>query len=224
MHAFNLEFRALRISLRRSHFPAVCIPEAQTHRNSAFSGKEHGEFAVAKRLIRKISSHPKVFDSLLVPCVKIAIASYTAEAEKVLTFKIRAVTPTKNLKRKMILLAWFYVFGNIKLSFQLAILTIADKFAVDPQIDIGSDGAEMRYDIFSCPVIRNHERTPVGPGMIVFDRHVRRIVTKLVLPRIAHIDISRVTVSVKLPYTRNRHLRPIAVIEIRLLKIHRTSI
>ena len=55
--------------------------------------------------------------------------------------------------------------------------------------------------------------------MVFLYGNMRRIVAEFFPPRIAHIDIYRVTVTVHFPYPGNGNLPPFALIEVRNVKI-----
>ena len=79
----------------------------------------------------------------------------------------------------------------------------------------------MHEDIpVTAPVLRYLHRTAIGPDMILELRYVRRIILEEIAPRIAYIDIQRITVTVEFPNSRKRHRAPSAVIIVHLIIIH----
>ena len=71
---------------------------------------------------------------LLVAGIEEAVASETREAEEVLVFEVCAVAPAENLQGKAVG-ARFKELCNVEFCLELAVLAVANEFAVDPQIN-----------------------------------------------------------------------------------------
>ena len=82
----------------------------------------------------------------------------------------------------------------------------------------------MCYDVPAFPLGRDCERLSVGAAVVVYLRDIRRIVPELVLPRVFHIDIGRISVAVEFPDSGNRHFVPSFVVELRSLEALRPSV
>ena len=149
---------------------------------------------------------------------------YTCITEKVLVFQIRTVTPTEYLESDKILLSRLQITGQVEFSFQFAILAITYEFPVHPYIHIRTDRTEMSDNVFSAPRSRHRYFLPVRTDMILFGRHIRRIVLILITPRETGIHIDRVTISVQFPYPGHLHIIPTFIIETDFPKIGRTLV
>ena len=171
----------------------------------------------------QIWSEANILDVFLVTCVKIAVTSYARVAEEVLIFQITAVAPAEYLEGNHVFTR-FQVVGQVELGFQFAVFAISYVTSVHPKVHVGSYRAEMRKNLFAFPVGGKDDFFPVRAYVIVFCRHLRRIVFELASPGISYVDIDRVTVTVQLPNARHLKVIPTFVVEISLIKVGRSCI
>ena len=80
----------------------------------------------------QIGSYADILNAFFVAGVEIAITCNSMIAEEVLVFQIATVAPTEHLECDEIFLSRFQVGSQIKLCFQFAVFTIADKLSIYP--------------------------------------------------------------------------------------------
>ena len=131
----------------------------------------------------------------------------SGKAPEVLVLQISSVTPAENLKGNEILTAT-HIFRNVKTGLKLAVLAISDLLAVDPHTHIGRCRAYVKENVISAPACVQIESAPVLADIIMLICRYRRIVLVMSAPRISHIDIYRVPVSVQFPHPGHRHCAP----------------
>ena len=156
--------------------------------------------------------------------IEVAVARHAAETPEILTLEVGPVAPAEDLECNQILLAGYHELGKVELAFELAVLAVADKFAVDPQVDIRGHGAEMGDDLASLPRSRNLDLAPVRAYVIVLYGNNGRIVLILVTPSVVDVDIQRVAIAVQFPDTGDGHCAPGLVVEVRLPEIRRPAV
>ena len=132
--------------------------------------------------------------------------------EEILVFKIGAIAPAEHLQGEHVL-SRLHVSGDIELRLQPAVFAVTHEFSVDPQIHVGCHGAEMGDDLFPVPVCRYVDSLSVRSYVVLLFRNVRRIVAVVPSPRVADVQVDRISVSVQLPDAWHRHLPPVCVIE-----------
>ena len=160
----------------------------------------------------------------MVAGVEVAITTHTGVAEEVLILQVGSITPTEHLECDQVLLSRLQVAGEVELSLQFAILAVAHVLSVHPQIHVGGYGAEVRHDLLAFPVGGHHDLPAVGTDMILFGRHLRRVVLELLTPSVAHIDIDRVAIAIKFPYGGHLHVVPSLVVIAYPPEVGRTSL
>ena len=107
---------------------------------------------------------------VLVPCEKVTVTGESAKAEKVLILQISTVTPAEYLEGKEVFLSRFYILGNVKFRFQLAVLAVSHISAVHPDIYIGCHGTYMQEHVLAVPAGRDFKFLTVCPHVVVFCR------------------------------------------------------
>ena len=160
----------------------------------------------------RISVDVDVLDMLFLSCREVSLAGDSGQLPEILILKVSAVAPPEYLECEQVLLSRLYEPGDIESRLQLAVLTVADLLAVDPDPDVGCGRADVQDDLLSVPVSGNSEGIPVLSDVVLFDRNVRRIVLELAFPAVADVDVERIPVAVDLPYSRNRHFAPVRII------------
>ena len=148
----------------------------------------------------------------LVAGIEVAVAAHAREAEEILVFEVGAVAPAEDLEGEEIL-AGLDIFRDVEFGFEFRILAVTDEPSVDPQVDVRGDGPEMGDDLLVRPRGRNFDFAAVGADVILLDGYVRRIIGKLLAPRITDIEVLRIAVAVQLPQTRYGHRAPRPVVE-----------
>ncbi len=161
---------------------------------------------------------------LFLPCREVCLTGDSGQLPEVLILKVSPVTPSEYLKCEQILHPWFHELGNIKSRLQLAVLTVADLLAVDPDSDVGCRRADVQENLLPSPVRRNRKRVSVLTYVVFLNRNVRRIVLELAFPAVADVDVERIPVAVDLPYSRNRHFTPVRIVGLRLVECGRAAV
>ena len=82
----------------------------------------------------------------------------------------------------------------------------------------------MRKNLFAFPVGGKDDFFPVRAYMIVFCRHLRRIVFELASPGVSYVDVDRITVTVQFPNAGHLKVVPTFVVEISLIEVSRACI
>ncbi len=126
--------------------------------------------------------HMDILYPPLLPCIDISITGEAAESPEILILEIGAVAPAEYLESDKVLCSDLDKLGNVETGFQLAVLTISDLFAIDPDTDIGGSRTDTQADLLALPCIRYREGTAVLPNMIVLSRDDRRIVGVMASP------------------------------------------
>ena len=147
--------------------------------------------------------------ALLVAAVEITVAGDAAQAPKVLVLAVTAVAPAHHLHRYHVLTRHNHGC-DIELCRHLAVLAVAGKLAVDPQIDARCRRADVRNHLLAFPLGRHLDGAAVTAHMVVADGHLRRVVLEMAAPCKADVDVHRVAVAVQLPHARHGHCRPAA--------------
>ena len=122
--------------------------------------------------------------------IEVAVAAHAREAEEILIFEVGAVAPAEDLECDEVL-AGTDVFRDVEFGFEFRILAVTDEPSVDPQVDVRGDGPEPGDDLLVRPRGRDLDFAAVRADMVFFYRHVRRIVFKLLAPRVADIEVLR---------------------------------
>ena len=161
---------------------------------------------------------------LFLPCREVSLAGDSGQLPEILVFKVSAVAPAEYLEREQILLSRLHELGDIESRLQLAVLTVADLLAVDPDSDVGCRRADVQDDLLPGPIGRNRESVSVLADVVFLHRDVRWIVLELPFPAVADVDVERIPVAVDLPYSRNRHCPPVRVIGLRLEECGRAAV
>ena len=78
--------------------------------------------------------------------------------------------------------------------------------------------------IFCRPPFGQFNRTDIGSDVVVLSGYFWGIDRLNAAPRISHINIDRISVSIHFPDTGNRHIDPRAVIEVVRIKIRGTQV
>ena len=172
----------------------------------------------------EVGGDAHVGDVLLRAGIEIAVAGDSAEAPEVLALDIGAVAPAEYLEGYEVGLSGLHQFRDVEFAFQLAVLAVSRELAVDPEIDIGSDGTEVEYHLAAFPGVRNGDLAAVGAYVIVLDWSVRRVVLVVAVPGIARVDVERVAIAVKFPDSRDRHAPPRGIVVVRSPESSRAGI
>ena len=150
-----------------------------------------------------------------VAAVEIAVACHTRQTPEVLVLAVGTVAPAEGLEGEQIV-AGVHIGGHVKLGGGLAVFGIAHKLTVHPKVHVGGDTAEVGYHLAAFPSVGHLYHLAVAAHMVVFYRHLGRIVLEVSAPGETDVHINRVAETVQLPDARHRHHAPRCVV-VRLL-------
>ena len=149
-----------------------------------------------------------IVDMLQGACINIIVPRQAGETEEILVFEIGAVAPAEDLEGDQVAFARLQEFRQVEFALQLAVFAVTYEFSVDPQIDAGSDRAEVNDHLLSFPFGRNLDVFPVGADVVVFGRRDGRRILVPAAPGITGIDIDRIAIAVELPQAGDVHPAP----------------
>ena len=195
-----------------SHSLSLSVNQSQLHGRLTFQFQFHGKAAVSVLSIQ-VGSYAYVLDAFFAAGIEVAVATHAAVAEEILVLEICAIAPAEHLEGDEVLLSRFQVGSQVEFRFKLAVFAISHKASVHPQIHVRCYRTEVGYDFFAFPLCRHHYFATVRAHMVVFDRHLRRVVGKLIAPGITHINVNWVAVAVKFPNGRHLQVVPTLVVE-----------
>ncbi|MOA06194.1 hypothetical protein D3C78_1258210 [compost metagenome] len=150
--------------------------------------------------------------------IQINVAEYAAHSPKILILKPARIRPAIHLYSKLIL-PFNQIRGNIELGWRKAILTKADKLAVNPHIKSRFNALKANKYRLTRPALRNREAADIRAYRIISCRSIRRLQLSLLHPWIRHICILRIVVSLQLPMRWHGYLIPAAAVIIFLIEI-----
>ena len=160
-------------------------------------------------ILVKVWSNEEVTDVALRTCIKVALASDTAKAPKVLVFKITTVTPTHNLHCYKVFLAWFNKLSHVKFSSHLSILTVTNVLTVNIYSDVTCCRTYVHIDLIALPICRNTECLTIRSHMVVLVLNEWRVCGPIMTPCVLIVHIDSLTVSVHFPVSWYRHCTPL---------------
>ena len=160
---------------------------------------------------------------ILIPRIQITVAGHTTEAPEVLILAVAAVTPTEHLEGKEVVTA-MQIRRDIKLCGHLTVFRITHELSVHPQIDIRGDTAEVGDDLLTIPVVRDLDNLAVAAHVVVFHRHIGRVVLEMSFPCKTDIHIDRVAEAVYFPDGWDLHRAPTLVVIVGLVEIGGTLV
>ena len=160
---------------------------------------------------------------ILVEGIEIALTGHARKTPEVLVFKVRAVAPTENLEGYQVV-ALLQIGSDVKLSRHLGILSISHELAIHVKIDIGSDAAEMGYDLLARPILWNGDDTAITAHVVFAHGHERSCHGEALTPAEAHVHVLGIAISVHFPDARHGHGVPAAVIQVGLVEIIATTL
>ena len=135
----------------------------------------------------------EIFDALKRLADKVDRPEYSRQPPHVLIFEVAAVAPAQHHCLQCVV-AWCNALCQIKLGRQSAVLRVADKFAVAPQIKSAVYAVEAHPHLFVEPVIGQLEVARVAAGRVVVG-HPWRFARK----RVFNIGVDRIVVTLQLP-------------------------
>ena len=198
----------------RSHRAPFGVGKDEVDEGAARRREAHVEAPVAVLGV-EVGRGAQVGDVLLAAGIEIAVTAYAAEAEKVLVLEVGAVRPAEHLEGDDVCLAGLKVGREVELGLELAVLAVAHVAAVDPQVHVRRDGAEVGDDLAPLPRGGHGDGAAVRADVIFRHGHVGRVVAELLAPGIAHVDVDGVAVAVELPHAGHGDGVPAPVVEVR---------
>ena len=141
-------------------------------------------------------------------CIEINFACDTCKAPEVLVLEIGTVTPAHHLHGNQVF-ARFEIFGDVEFSSNLAVFAIAYILTVDPKSQVACSRTYVEIYVFAFPICGKVECATVRTGIVVGLADIRRIGVKLSCPRIAHVFIGGITVTVQFEKSGNGEVFPL---------------
>ena len=161
-----------------------------------------------------VAVHPghnmHILNAFQLSCIEFHPTGDTRQAPEILVFEVGSVAPAHHLQFQRIL-ALTNVFGEIETGFQLAVFAVADGLPVHTNLHVGRYAADAQADLLAHPVLIELEGAAIHASVIVFLGYERRIVLKMALPGVSHVDINRLTIALKFPHARHADRTPVAV-------------
>ena len=204
--ALPLEFHAVL-----AHGDAVSVQQVEVYRGTSLHVqvyRQHSVLVVVRQVGRQLDvAHLHLF----VAGIKITVARHAAQSPEVLVFAVRAVAPTEGLEGNQVV-AFLHIGRDVKLGGHLRILSIAHIHAVDIQVDVGRHAAKVGNNLLAVPAVGYVDDAAVAAHMVVFQRHLRRIVLEMSAPGEADVHVYRVAITVEFPYSRHADGLPCRVV------------
>ena len=161
-----------------------------------------------------VAVHPghnmHILNAFQLSCIEFHPTGDTRQAPEILVFEVGSVAPAHHLQFQRIL-ALTNVFGEIETRFQFAVFAVADGLPVHTNLHVGRYAADAQADLLAHPVLIELEGAAIHASVIVFLGYERRIVLKMALPGVSHVDINRLTIALKFPHARHADRTPVAV-------------
>ena len=152
-----------------------------------------------------------ILNAFQLSCIEFHPTGDTRQAPEILVFEVGSVAPAHHLQFQRIL-ALTNVFGEIETGFQLAVFAVADGLPVHTNLHVGRYAADAQADLLAHPVLIELEGAAIHASVIVFLGYERRIVLKMALPGVSHVDINRLTIALKFPHAGDADRSPVAVL------------
>ena len=152
-----------------------------------------------------------ILQALLFPRIEVHAARDATETPEVLVLQVGAVAPAEDFHGDDVL-AGTDVFGDIEPRLQLAVLAVANHFAVHPHAYVRGGTADAQVHRLPLPRGVQVKYAAVLPHVIPLFRDQGRRVGRQAPPGITDIHVHRVPEAVELPHTGNGHLSPGGVV------------
>ena len=204
--ALPLEFHAVL-----AHGDAVSVQQVEVYRGTSLHVqvyRQHTVLVVVHQVSRQLDvAHLHLF----VAGIKITVARHAAQSPEVLVFAVRAVAPTEGLEGNQVV-AFLHIGRDVELGGHLRILSIAHIHAVDIQVDVGCHAAKVGDNLLAVPAVGYVDDAAVAAHMVVFQRHLGRVVLEMSAPSEADVHVYRVAIAVEFPYSRHADGLPCRVV------------
>ena len=202
---------SLKVHAVFAHRDAVGVQQVEVYRGTSLHVqvyRQHSVLVVVRQVGRQFDvAHLHLF----VADIKIAVARHAAQPPEVLVLAVRAVAPTEGLKGNQVV-AFLHIGRDVELGGHLRILSIAHIHAVDIQVDVGRHAAKVGNNLLAVPAVGYVDDAAVAAHMVVFQRHLRRIVLEMSAPGEADVQVYRVAIAVEFPYSRHADGLPCRVV------------
>ncbi len=154
---------------------------------------------------------------------EVYIARNAAQTPQVLILQIGSVAPAEDLQGDEVL-AGLNELGDVERRAEVAVLGVADEFAVDPYVNVRHRRADVEEYFAARPVGGDVHRAAIRSHVVLLDGHVGRVVAEVVAPRVTHVDIDRIAVTVQLPHGGHLHRVPRGVVVVGAVEIGGTPV
>ena len=162
-----------------------------------------------------VAVHPghnmHILNAFQLSCIEFHPTGDTRQAPEILVFEVGSVAPAHHLQLNRIL-TLVNILGEIETGFQLAVFAVTHRLPVHPDLHVGRHTADAQANLFAHPILIKPEGAPVHASVIVFPGHKRRIMLKMTLPGVTHVDINRLAISLEFPHAGDADRSPVAVL------------
>ena len=170
-------------------------------------------------LVVEIRAHAEIDDVDGGRREQVDVTVDAAQAPGVLVLEVAGIRPPEDLCGEEVLPVP-QVRRDVELGGRHAVLAVADRLPVDPEVERAVDAVEVQDHPPAPPPRRHVERGAIRPHGVVARRNDRRLRIRG-RPGVRDVQVDRLVVAVNLPVRRHRDRLPSAVVEVRAEEVAR---